>query len=44
MKWRVDYVVGDTYKVKYVITDNASQAIKKSAGQNIIDLNIVKEV
>lgn len=41
MKWRVDYVVGNTYKVKYVIADSASQAIKKARVKNIVDLNIV---
>lgn len=44
MKWRIDYVVGNTYKVKYVIADSASQAIKKARIKNIVDLNIVKEV
>ena len=44
MKWQIDYVVSNTYKVKYVIADNASQAIKKARVKNIIDLNIVKEV
>ena len=43
MKWRVDYVVGNTYKVKYVIADSASEAIKKARVKNIVDLNIVKE-
>ena len=42
MKWQVDYVVGNTYKVKYVIADSASQAIKKARVKNIVDLNIVK--
>lgn len=41
MKWRVDYVVGNTYKVKYVIADSASQAIKKARVKNIVDLNVV---
>lgn len=41
MKWRVDYVVGNTYKVKYVIADSALQAIKKARVKNIVDLNIV---
>lgn len=44
MKWRVDYVVGNTYKVKYVIADSASQAIKKARVKNIVDLNIVERV
>ena len=44
MKWRIDYVVGNTYKVKYVMADSASQAIKKARVRNIVDLNIVKEV
>ena len=42
MKWRVDYVVGNTYKVKYVIANSASQAIKKARVKNIVDLNIVE--
>lgn len=44
MKWRVDYVVGNTYKVKYVIVDSASQAIKKARVKNIVDLNIIGDV
>ena len=44
MKWRIDYVVGNTYKVKYVIADSAPQAIKRARVKNIVDLNIVKEV
>ncbi len=44
MKWRIDYVVGNTYKVKYIIADSASQAIKRARVKNIVDLNIVKEV
>ena len=44
MKWRIDYVVGNTYKVKYVIADSASQAIKRARVKNIVDLNIIKEV
>lgn len=44
MKWRVDYVVGNTYKVKYVIADSASQAIKKARVKNIVDLNIIGDV
>lgn len=41
MKWRIDYVVGNTYKVKYVIANSASQAIKKARVKNIVDLNVV---
>ena len=44
MKWCVDYVVGNTYKVKYVIADSASQAIKKARVKNIVDLNIAESV
>lgn len=44
MKWRVDYVVDNTYKVKYVIADSASQAIKKARVKNIVDLNIIGDV
>jgi hypothetical protein len=39
-KWRVDYVVGNTYKVKYVIADSAQSAIKKAKVKNIVDLTI----
>lgn len=42
-KWRVDYVVGNTYKVKYVLAANSADAIKKSRVKNIVDLNIVEE-
>lgn len=42
MKWRVDYIVGNTYKVKYVIADTAAQAIKKARVKNIVDLNSVE--
>ena len=39
-KWRVDYVVGNTYKVKYVFADTSASAIKKARVKNIVDLNI----
>ena len=38
IKWRVDYVVGNTYKVKYVYAENNKQAIKKARVKNIVDL------
>lgn len=40
--WCVDYVVGNTYKVKYVEADTAEQAVKKARVKNIVDLNIVE--
>ena len=38
IKWRVDYVVGNTYKVKYVYAKNNEQAIKRANVKNIVDL------
>lgn len=43
-KWIVDYVVGNTYKIKYVYAETAEEAIKKARVKNIVDLNIVAEV
>lgn len=43
MKWRVDYVVGNTYKVKYVVADTSTQAIKKARVKNIVDLNPIEK-
>ena len=40
MIWRIDYVVGNTYKVKYITAETAEQAIKKARVKNIVDLNI----
>ncbi len=42
-KWRVDYRVGNTYKVKYVLAENASKAIKKARIKNIVDLQICEK-
>ena len=42
-KWAVDYVVGNTYKVKYVFAETPAEAIKKSRIKNIVDLRIVEE-
>lgn len=42
-KWRVDYVVGNTYKVKFVNAETNTEAIKKAKVKNIVDLNIVDE-
>ena len=42
-KWCIDYVVGNTYKVKYVYAKTAQEAIKKAKIKNIVDLNIVEE-
>jgi hypothetical protein len=41
-KWRVDYVVGNTYKVKYVMATDSKEAIKKAKVKNIVDLNPIK--
>lgn len=38
-KWRVDYVVGNTYKYKIIVAENAEKAIKKAKVKNIVDLN-----
>ena len=43
IKWRVDYVVGNTYKSKFVYATTAKEAIKKARIKNIIDLDIEKE-
>lgn len=42
-KWNVDYVVGNTYKNKYVYADTNTKAIKKARVKSIIDLYIVDE-
>lgn len=39
--WIVDYVVGNTYKVKTVNAETAADAIKKARVKNIVDLNFV---
>lgn len=42
-KWNVTYVVGNTYKRKYVFADTNEKAIKKARVKNIIELYIVDE-
>ena len=42
-KWIVDYVVGNTYKIKYVYAETAAQAIKKARIKNIVDLRVVED-
>ena len=42
-RWLVTYVVGNTYKVKYVHADTNTKAIKKARVKNIVDLFIVDE-
>jgi len=42
-KWCIDYRVGNTYKVKYVLAENASKAIRMSRIKNIVDLQIVEQ-
>ena len=44
MKWCVDYVVGNTYKVKYVIADSASEAIKKAPPPGIYEQSLKKTI
>lgn len=39
--WIVDYVVGNTYKVKTVNAETAADAIKKARVKNIVDLKPV---
>lgn len=43
LKWRVDYVVGSTYKVKYVNAETNTQAVKRAKVKNIVDLNVVNK-
>lgn len=42
-KWRVEYVVGNTYKSKYIFAETANDAIKKAKIKNIVDLYPVDE-
>lgn len=42
-KWRVVYVIGNTYKDKYLYANTSEQAIKKANVKNIVDLYIVDE-
>lgn len=42
-RWLVDYVVGNTYKVKYVYADTSENAIKKARVKNIVDLYPIDE-
>jgi hypothetical protein len=39
-KWRVTYVHGNTYKVKYVWATTASAAITKARVKRIVDLDL----
>ena len=41
--WRIDYVVGNTYKSKYVKAENAEQALKRGrVRKSVVDLDIVE--
>ena len=40
-KWCVYYVVGNTYRAKYVYAETPEQAIKKAKVKNIVDLQEV---
>lgn len=42
-KWLVGYVVGNTYKYKYVMAGTESEAIKKARVKNIDELAPVRE-
>ena len=41
MIWRIDYVVGNTYKCKSVKAPDAATAIKRAKVKNIVDIKIV---
>lgn len=41
-KWNVWYLVGNTYKRKFVYAESASEAIKKAKVKKIIDLQITE--
>ena len=41
--WRVDYVVGNSYRYKLVWAMNAKSAIKKARVKNIVDLYEYKQ-
>lgn len=43
MKWIVDYVVGNTYKVKYVEAKTSVEAIKKANVKNIVDIKPLED-
>ena len=40
--WIIDYVVGNTYRVKRIKANTAQAAIKKSRLKNIVDINELK--
>lgn len=41
----IDYVVGNTYKVKRIKAETVEQAIKKARlGKSIVDINIVNDL
>ena len=42
-KWYVCYVVGNTYKVKYVYGFTSAEAVKRARVKNIVDLFPVAE-
>ena len=42
-KWYMTYLVGNTYKGKYVLADTSEQAIKKARVKNIVELFPVDE-
>ena len=40
--WEIDYVVGNTYKKKYVTATTSQEALDKAKIKNIVDINISK--
>lgn len=41
--WRIDYVVGNTYKFKLLYANTAAEAIKKSRIKDPVDVTIERE-
>lgn len=42
--WIIDYVVGNTYKTKYIVAPTVEEAIKKSRlNKSIVDIQIKEE-
>ena len=40
----IDYVVGNTYKVKKIKAETVKQAIKKARVKSIVDINIEEDI
>lgn len=41
-RYHIVYVVGNTYKSKFIIADNTQSAIKKARVKNIVDIFVEK--